>query len=134
MRNMSFALTTPQILARTKTVTRRTGWTFLKPGDRIRAVKKAMGLKKGEKIEQLAVLEVVDVRRQPLNALLDKSGWAIAEITREGFEDMLPQEFVGFFCQSHARCQPDHLVTRIEFRYVDEYVDEVLPEALRGWR
>jgi hypothetical protein len=28
MRLMSFSLTTPQILARTKTVTRRMGWQF----------------------------------------------------------------------------------------------------------
>lgn len=85
MRNMSFSLTTPQILDRSKTVTRRMGWKFLKPGDRIRAVKKAMGLKKGEKVHQLAVLEVIDVRRQPLNVLRDGSAWASAEIEREGF-------------------------------------------------
>lgn len=38
MRNMSFALTTPQILNRSKTVTRRAGWSFLKPGDIVCAV------------------------------------------------------------------------------------------------
>ena len=38
MRHMSFALTTKQIKSRTKTVTRRLGWTFLKPGDLIQPV------------------------------------------------------------------------------------------------
>lgn len=35
MRNMSFALTTKQIINRTKTITRRFGWWFLRPGDKI---------------------------------------------------------------------------------------------------
>jgi hypothetical protein len=30
---MSFMLTIDQVKNKTKTVTRRTGWTFLKPGD-----------------------------------------------------------------------------------------------------
>ena len=47
MRNMSFALTEAQLLDGTKTVTRRLGWTMLKPGDHFRAVRKAMGLRKG---------------------------------------------------------------------------------------
>ena len=42
-------LTKEQILARTKTVTRRLGWWFLKPGDVVWACEKCMGLKKGEK-------------------------------------------------------------------------------------
>lgn len=45
---MSFSHTTDQILNRTKTVTRRLGWENLQPGDRFWAVKKAMGLKRGE--------------------------------------------------------------------------------------
>ena len=47
MRLMSFALTTRQFLAHEKTVTRRLGWEFLKPGDRVCGVEKGMGLKKG---------------------------------------------------------------------------------------
>lgn len=49
MRNMSFFHTQKQILAGTKTETTRKGWGFLKPGDHIMAVKKGMGLKRGEK-------------------------------------------------------------------------------------
>ena len=64
---MSFALTTEQIFNRTKTVTRRVGWTFLKPGDLLCAVRKGQGLKKGEKVERLATLRVVSVRRESLD-------------------------------------------------------------------
>ena len=57
MRNMSFYHTTEQIRNRSKTVTRRLGWAFLKPGDRVRAIVKGRGLKKGQKVEPLAGLE-----------------------------------------------------------------------------
>ncbi len=131
MRNMSFALTTQQILTRTKTVTRRTGWTFLKPGDRIRAVRKAMGLKKGEKIEQLAVLRVVDVRQEPLQLLLDDLAYGFAEVQAEGFGNtpMLccPDQWVPWFCATH-RCEPSTPVTRIAFEY------EAPPPAGFEWR
>lgn len=45
-RNMSFAMTTDQIREQSKTVTRRFGWWFLKSGDVVCGVEKAMGLKK----------------------------------------------------------------------------------------
>lgn len=38
MRNMSFSMTTGQIINRTKTVTRRFGWWRLGPGEKVRAV------------------------------------------------------------------------------------------------
>lgn len=63
MRNISFALTTPQFLDGSKDVTRRMGWKSLKCGDQLCAVKKGMGLKPGEQIERLGVIEVVSVRR-----------------------------------------------------------------------
>jgi hypothetical protein len=53
VRNISFALTTAQVRARTKTVTRRVGWTFLKPGDLLQPVVKCRGLKKGERVEKI---------------------------------------------------------------------------------
>lgn len=116
MRNMSFMLTTEQIVARAKTVTRRTGWKMLKPGDRIAACKKCMGLKKGETVERLAVLRIVSVRREPLCHILDQG---FEECHREGFPHMEPERFVDFFCASHKGCTPLSLVTRIEFDYVD---------------
>lgn len=149
MRSMSFALTTEQVRARTKTVTRRIGWTFLKPGYRIRAVVKCMGLKKGEKVEPLAVLRVVDVRREPLSRMLQDKAWGWAELAAEGFADhpdiRSPASFVSFFCGSHRvqeildaqrnrcptrLCTPGDEVTRIEFTYEDE----TAPRAPEAWR
>ena len=48
MRNMSYAMTTQQIIDETKDVTRRLGWADLRPGDRVQACEKCQGLKKGE--------------------------------------------------------------------------------------
>lgn len=114
MRLMSFALTTPQVLARTKTVTRRLGWTVLKPGDYIQAVEKGMGLRKGERVRRLAVLRVEDVTRERL-----REGLSQSDVMREGFPGMTPAAFVEMFCRTHRGCTPDTIITRIAFSYVD---------------
>jgi hypothetical protein len=115
-RNISFALTTDQIRNRTKTVTRRVGWKFLKAGDTLNACVKCMGLKPGEKIERLATIRVVDVRREPLDSpYYAQKG--LLESRREGF-DISYHKFVAMFCQ-HMKCEPTQEVTRIEFEYVD---------------
>lgn len=118
MRNMSFAMTTHAIRTRTKTVTRRFGWSFLKPGDRVRAVEKAMGLKKGEKIKPLAVLEVVSNTSEPLRRMMDLAAYGRKEVVREGFPDLSPSAFVQMLC-THYRVMPDVMVNRIEFKYVE---------------
>lgn len=117
MRNISFALTTEQIIDRSKTVTRRTGWKDLKPGTLLSAVRKGMGLKKGENIERLCTIRVVDVRREPLKKMLSDYAYGVGECIREGFPLMLPGEFVGMFLGSHD-CNVHEDVTRIEFEYV----------------
>lgn len=113
---MSFALTTDQIRNRTKTVTRRVGWLFLKPGEEINAVNKTMGFKKGERPVLLAKLRVVSIRREPVNAITD------ADVKAEGLADHpaikgFPSCFVDFFCRSHG-CLPTTEITRIEFEYI----------------
>ena len=110
---MSFALTTAQVLDRSKTVTRRDGWRNLKAGELIQAVEKGMGLKPGEKVRRLAVLRVRSVRREPL--------WKINthDCRREGFPELNPEQFVEMFCRSHIGCTPSTVVTRIEFDYVE---------------
>ena len=108
---MSFALTTQQMFDGTKDVTRRAGWVDLQVGQQVQAVKKVMGLKKGEPIEPLGVIEVVSIRREPLNAI------DTADVSREGFPGQTPAEFVAMFCR-HMGGEPDQLVTRIEFRKV----------------
>lgn len=112
MRNMSFALTTQQILDGTKTVTRRDGWAFLKPGDLVRAVRKCRGLRPGEKIEPLRVIEIINVSRESLRAITQ------ADVGREGFPEITRNEFITMFCASHRGCTPETEITRIEFRYV----------------
>lgn len=109
MRSMSFALTTRQFLDGSKTVTRRLGWTFLKPGDRVRAVKKAMGLKKGEHPEVLGVIEILSVRREALSTVCDD------QTAAEGFPEMSGKQFRDMFVK-HMGCMMQDEVTRIEFR------------------
>lgn len=118
MRNMSFALTRDQLVDRSKTVTRRLGWERLRPGELVRAVVKAMGLRKGERVEVLGVIRVISVRREPLSAI-DR-----ADVVREGFPAMSPAEFVAMF-RSHMGCEADRLVTRIEFELVEQRNGEV---------
>jgi len=110
MRNMSFALTTDQIKRQTKTVTRRSGWRFLKAGDQLCACVKCMGLKPGEQIERLAVIRVTSVKRERLNAITK------ADCLAEGFPRMTPGAFVAMFCK-HMGGGPAQFVTRIEFTY-----------------
>jgi hypothetical protein len=114
---MSFSLTTPQILARTKTVTRRLGWQFLQPGDLVQAVEKGMGLRKGERVKRLAVLRIKNVRREPLYFIHFRH---IHDTALEGFPLMTNEEFIKFFCRSHKGCTPVTVITRIAFEYVDE--------------
>lgn len=117
MRNMSFALTTKQCRAKTKTVTRRLGWKNLKPGDRVQQVEKGQGLKKGEHPVKIHVIECVSNHREPLNLIETAEFYGKQECIKEGFPQMTPREFVRMFCE-HNNCQPSTIVNRIVFRYV----------------
>ena len=121
-RLMSVSLTEPQVRARTKTVTRRAGWLMLKQGDQLTLCRKVMGRKKGEPLERITDVEVVSVRREPLNAI------TAADVAAEGFPEWTAAEFVAFFCGSHKGIQPDSDVTRIEWRYLD--VEKTVREQL----
>src|SRR4029077_3401328 len=110
---MSFSLTEKQFRARTKTVTRRLGWRFLKPGDRLMGVRQAMGLKKGEKVKRLHAIEVVAVGRQRVSEIFADT----EDVIYEGFPKMTALEFVEFFCRTH-HCKLSTWVTRIEFRHL----------------
>lgn len=123
MRNMSFALTSDQIIAETKTVTRRLGWIFLKEGDLLRPVTKCMGLRKGETVSVLrgSPIRVTSVRREALRRMLVDRDYGLIECQREGFgghaELKWPSAFVDFFCRTHRGCTPETIITRIEFVY-----------------
>jgi hypothetical protein len=112
MRNMSFALTTEQYKAGTKTETRRLGWANLKPGDRFMAVEKGMGLKRGEHPVKLGPGEVVTNEPERLDAITQEA------VVREGFPEMTPAEFVAMFCR-HMRVEPSQIVNVIRFRHLD---------------
>lgn len=122
MRNMSFALTTAQVMEGTKTVTRRLGWLHLKVGDQLRPVRKCMGLRPGEKLDVLRdPITVVSICREPLRAMLDDLEYGFEECALEGFgqhpDYRWPRAFVSMFCATHRGCTPDTIVTRIEFNY-----------------
>lgn len=117
MRNISFSLTEPQFLDGSKTVTRRLGWKFLKPGDRLMGCRKCMGLKPGESIVRLGEIEVVSVRDEALSCMIVDREYGQAEAIKEGFPEMTGKAFVTMF-RSHIKATPDRLVTRIEFRHV----------------
>lgn len=118
-RLMSVQLTEEQVVARTKTVTRRLGWwkdkhgrRLLREGDTLTLCRKVMGRKKGEPLVRLAQVEVISVRREPL---LDITA---ADVAREGFPGWRPIRFIAFFC-TEMKVYPTTIVTRIEWRYLD---------------
>ena len=115
MKLISFSETWPQILARTKTVTRRIGCADWKPGERRQAVQKMRGLKKGQKVVRGPVIECVSNHSGSLNMI---STYNHSEMRREGFPSMGFQDFVTMVCRLN-HCKPDQIVNRIMFKYVD---------------
>lgn len=115
-RNISYMLTTQQIKDRTKTVTRRLRWLSLKVGDKLQGCAKCQGLKPGEKLQRLALQEVIAVRRERLDCMLQEP-YGSAEAALEGFPGMTGAEFVAMFCK-HMGCSADTEITRIEFKYL----------------
>lgn len=111
-RNMSFALTTDQFKDQSKTVTRRFGWYFLKPGDVVCGVEKAMGLKKGEKIKRLGLIEITAINTEPLSAITQD------DCIREGFPNKTPDQFVDFIQRHYNIIDKDKPINRIEFKYI----------------
>lgn len=111
-RLMSFSMTTPQVRARTKTVTRRLGWRFLKPGVVLWAVEKAQGIPRGGKVVRICKIRVQTTGWEPLDDITAE------DVEAEGFPGKSPGWFVAMFCKA-ARCPPDEPVNRIEFEYLD---------------
>jgi hypothetical protein len=116
MRIMSFLLTTNQMRARTKTVTRRLGWADLEKGMLLQAVERTRGLEKGTKVRKLGVIRVVSVRKERLSRLQD-ARYGKLEAKKEGFPGLSGREFVEHFAASLG-CPKNALVTRIEFEHV----------------
>jgi hypothetical protein len=116
-RLMSVSLTEQAVVDHRKTVTRRLGWRFLRPGDRLTLCRKVMGRRRAdgtvEPLVRLAEVEVIDIRRESLDLV------TAADVRREGFPIQTPSWFVRFFCNTHSGCAPATTVTRIEWRYLD---------------
>lgn len=114
-RNMAFSHTEQQIIDQSKTVTRRIGWNFLRPGEQLWAVRKSMGLKPGERVVRLALIRVVSVRRERLNQITDE------DVVAEGFPGMSRLDFIRMFIANmrptYGAIQP---VNRIEFEYLSQ--------------
>ena len=111
-RLMSVAFTEDAVRERRKTVTRRKGWLFLKPGDRLTLCRKVMGRKPGEPLVRIAEVEVIDVRRERLTHV-DVDG----ELELEGCGHMGSTEFIQTYFEPQGIHALDN-VTRIEWRYV----------------
>lgn len=112
MRNMSFMLTKEQIRNKTKTVTRRTGWRRLKAGEIVMAVEKCQGLKKGEKMDKICPIKIIDVSMEMLGDITPE------EVVKEGFPEMGTIEFIDMFCRTHKGVNYSTIITRIEFEYI----------------
>lgn len=128
MRNISFALTTGQIRARTKTVTRRCGWLWLvehfmlpsPPEILLQPIVKGQGIPKGGHVEKIGgPIRVIDARCERLNRLSQSPDYGTSEMIAEGFPEYTqrPAEWVAWFCKCNS-CLPDFIVTRIQFEYV----------------
>lgn len=117
MRNMSFSMTTPQFLDGSKDITRRFGWWNAKPGQIVMGVEKGMGLKKGEKINKLGPIEIISVRPETLQAMLDDLKYGMEELRREGypFGCRSPACFVSTLLKGTSKKITDP-VNRIEFK------------------
>lgn len=114
MRNMSFALTTEQVRRRSKTVTRRMGWTRLKPGTVLQPIVKGQGIPKGSHVETIGgPIRVVRVDRVVLGDITPQ------DVHREGFPSWTTSQFIRMFKQANG-CRRDARVTRIEFEYVED--------------
>jgi hypothetical protein len=126
-RLMSGALTERQVRDRSKVVTRRLGWKNAKPGEHLTLCRKVMGRRRRdgivEPLVRIAEVEVVDVRRERLDAITAE------DVAREGFPDWTPAEFVAFFCQA-MKVTPDVEVTRVEWRYLDVVFDDAVLDTL----
>jgi hypothetical protein len=113
MRNMSFALTTDAVAAKRKTVTRRFGWWFLKPGDLIQPIEKCMGIPKGSSQVKIGCpIRVVSVRTERLLDIKQD------DVIREGFSGWTTDEFIEMLV-AHYRCKPWAIINRIEFEYLE---------------
>lgn len=81
-------------------------------GDRLQAVEKAMGLKKGEKVKRICIIEVTNHYRDNLKCLTQQ------ECILEGFPDKSPEDLRTLLYSMCPRHEWPNTPNRIEFKYV----------------
>ena len=112
MRLISCAKTIPQVVAQTKTETRRLGWKLARPAWRLIVIERN-DYRRGGTPVALACVELIHTARE---RLCDISPDAVV---REGFPEMTPREFIAFFCRE-MRAAPDVELTVLRWRYLRE--------------
>lgn len=126
-RLMSVMLTEDAVRDQTKTETRRTGWSHLRAGEHLTLVRKAMGLRKGEKVVRICTVRVLSVGRQRLDAITDQDvaaeGFGPDRTTRHPWLagqpwNATPREWFLAFFAHHMGCGPDETVTVIKWEYL----------------
>jgi hypothetical protein len=97
-------------------VTRRLGWwtdkngrRMLRAGDPLTLCPQVQGLK-GRPLVRLCTVDVIQVNREPLNAITP------SDVIAEGFPEMTVKQFIEFYCVTF-QTEPDVELTRIEWRY-----------------
>lgn len=110
-KNMSFALTLRQFKDRSKTVTRRFGWNFLKAGQIVCGVEKGQGIKKGQ-LKRIGMIRIISIRNEMLCEITP------SDCAKEGFPEMTPEDFTLMLCKysGHNR---EQRVNRIEFEHIN---------------
>jgi len=106
-----------------KTHTRRDGWSKIKIGERLTAVEKCQGLKLGEHVKPIRIIEVYEVNREPLMDIVRRPYRdGKYEVEREGFPEWIDQEikFVEMYQKSSHlhRKDPEKPVARIGFKHL----------------
>lgn len=119
MQHISFFLTQDQVKSRQKGVTRRGGWRKAKPGQLCVGVVKGQGLKPGERVEPLCIIQILSARREPLNLMILDPEYGAREVRAEGFPDMTAAEFVAMYCEHNGGDETQE-ITRIAFRYRED--------------
>lgn len=117
-RLMSCAATEAAVVDRSKDVTRRLGWRFIREGDRLTLCRKVMGRRRPdgtvEPLVRLAEVVVESVTFEPLRQIAYRAD----DVAREGVAGVTtPVEFIDFYCAAFG-CTPDTVVTRIEWSYL----------------
>ena len=92
------------------------------PGQHVTAVEKMQGLKKGEHQVVWAELKFVSIEHEPLGDIISRPyrNSQVSEVTREGFPELTPEEFVEMVIRQYGRkkMNVDTMIERIQYVHV----------------